>query len=33
MCGVRGLLERMTIREKAAQLYAIWMGVDAVDAR
>ena len=31
MRGVRALLERMTVREKAAQLYAIWMGVDDAD--
>ena len=31
MRGVRALLEQMTVREKAAQLYAIWMGVDDAD--
>ena len=27
--GVRALLEQMTVREKAAQLYGIWIGMDA----
>jgi beta-xylosidase len=31
MRGVRGLLERMTVQEKAAQLYGIWMGTEAGD--
>ena len=31
MRGVRALLERMTVREKVAQLYGIWMGVDDAD--
>ncbi|HEX3493158.1 MAG TPA: glycoside hydrolase family 3 N-terminal domain-containing protein [Streptosporangiaceae bacterium] len=31
MRGVRGLLDRMTVREKAAQLYGIWMGIEAGD--
>ena len=31
MRGVRDLLRRMTVREKAAQLYGIWIGIDAGD--
>ena len=31
MRGVRELLGRMTAREKAAQLYGIWMGMDDAD--